>query len=284
MSPQNLAKAIDDLIRDADAAYLIAITRVQNRLYDQVVTVLKDLELDADGYILQNSANRKVISKANDKINEVFASTAYTNAVSNYINIIPKVDASNVKYFTGISPGFKPNRLFLRSLQADTIATVEQYVLKDGLQSQVIGPLSQIMNQNVNSGGRFTGFLDQIRDYIKGTETVEGRAMRYTRTYLTDTLFTYSRTFQQSITNDLGLEYYLYSGGTIETTRPFCNDRAGKYFHRKEIESWAGLEWAGKKAGTTESSIFLFAGGWNCQHQLIPVSTLVVPKEVLERV
>lgn len=283
MSPQSLAKAIDDLIQETDAAYLIAITRVQDRLYNQVVAVLKDLELDDEGYIKQSSANRKIISKASDKVNEIFNSALYTSAVSNYISIIPKVDKLNVRYFSDISDGFKANRLFLKNLQAETIATVEQYILRDGLQSQVIGPLSQILNQNVNSGGQFSGFLTQIRDYIKGNDQVEGRAMRYTRTYLRDTVFTYSRTFQQSITNDLGLEFYLYSGGLMDTSRPFCTERNGQYFSHKEVESWASLEWAGKKSGTTTSSIFLFAGGWNCNHQLIPVSKLVVPKEVIDR-
>jgi hypothetical protein len=283
MSPKSLAQAIDDLIRETDAAYLIAITRVQDRLHSQIVAVLKDLELDSEGYILQNSANRKIISKANDKINEIFNSNLYTTAVSNYINIIPEVERLNIRYFSDVADGFKANRLFLKSLQSETIATVEKYILRDGLQSQVIGPLSQILNQNVNSGGQFSGFLDQIKSYIQGNDNVEGRAMSYTRTYLRDTLFTYSRTFQQSVTNDLGLEYYLYSGGLIETSRPFCEERNGKYFHHKEIESWASMNWAGKKQGTTESSIFLFAGGWNCGHQLIPVSSSIVPKEVLER-
>lgn len=283
MSPQSLAKAIDDLIQETDAAYLIAITRVQDRLYNQVVAVLKDLELDDEGYIKQSSANRKIISKASDKVNEIFNSALYTSAVSNYISIIPKVDKLNVRYFSDISDGFKANRLFLKNLQSETIATVEQYILRDGLQSQVIGPLSQILNQNVNSGGQFSGFLTQIKDYIKGNDQVEGRAMRYTRTYLRDTVFTYSRTFQQSITNDLGLEFYLYSGGLMDTSRPFCTERNGQYFSHKEVESWASLEWAGKKSGTTTSSIFLFAGGWNCNHQLIPVSKLIVPKEVIDR-
>lgn len=283
MSPQSLAKAIDDLIQETDAAYLIAITRVQDRLYNQVVAVLKDLELDDEGYIKQSSSNRKIISRASDKVNEIFNSALYTSAVSNYISIIPKVDKLNVRYFSDISDGFKANRLFLKNLQAETIATVEQYILRDGLQSQVIGPLSQILNQNVNSGGQFSGFLTQIRDYIKGNDQVEGRAMRYTRTYLRDTVFTYSRTFQQSITNDLGLEYYLYSGGLMDTSRPFCTERNGQYFSHKEVESWASLDWAGKKSGTTTSSIFLFAGGWNCNHQLIPVSKLIVPKEVIDR-
>ena len=69
----------------------------------------------------------------------------------------------------------------------------------------------------------------------------------------------------------------------MDKTRSFCEERTGKFFHHKEIEQWASLDWAGKKAGTTESSIFLFAGGWNCAHELIPVDRIIVPDEVIQR-
>lgn len=283
MNPEELAQEIERLILAADSRYVSAIGRVQKDLHNQLTGILKELELDSEGYIKQNAGNRKILTTADNKINEVFSSSIYTTAVNNYVNVIPKVDVQNVKYFTSIDEGFKPKKLFLKNLQADTIATVEKYVLQDGLQSQVVNPLSQILNQNVNSGGQFAGFQQQVRDYILGNDQVEGRALSYTRTYLRDTMFTYSRTYQQSITNDLGLEYYLYSGGLIDKSRPFCIHRAGKYYSHKEIESWASEEWAGKKQGTTESSIFLFAGGWNCGHSIIPVSTLVVPQEVIDR-
>lgn len=283
MTPQQLAQAIETLILAADNRYAAAIGRVQKDLYNQLVAILKDLELDAEGYIKQSASNRKVLTTADKKINEVFSSSLYSGSVSNYVAIVPKVDLLNVKYFTAIDEAFKPNRLFLKNLQTDTIASIEKFVLQDGLQSQVINPLSQILNQNVNSGGQFAGFLQQIRSYILGDDKVEGRAMSYTRTYLRDTLFTYSRTFQQSITNDLGLEFYLYSGGLIDKSRSFCQERAGNFYSHKEIEAMASLEWQGKKSGTTESSIFLFAGGWNCAHQIIPVHKLIVPQEVIDR-
>lgn len=283
MTPHQLAQEIEDLVMTADGRYVSTIGRVQRALYNQLITDLKNLETDADGYIKQNAANRKVISEASRTINEVFSSPIYTSAVSNYVAVVPRLDSLNENYFSGLDSTFQTNKQFLRSLQRDTIATVEKYVLKDGLQSQVISPLSQILNQNVNSGGQFSGFLDQVKTYIVGNDQVEGRALSYTRTYLRDTLFTYSRTYQQSITNDLGLEYYLYSGGLIDKSRPFCIERAGKYFSHKEIESWASEDWAGKKQGTTASSIFVFAAGYNCGHQIIPVSTLIVPKEVIDR-
>lgn len=283
MTPEALAQTIDQLVLNADNRYVAAIGRVQKDLYNQLTVILKDLELDEDGYIKQSAVNRRILAEADTKIQEVFSSSVYTTAVSNYVAVVPKVDLQNVKYFTAVDEGFKPNKQFLKNLQSDTIAAVEKYVLRDGLQSQVISPLSQILNQNVNSGGQFSGFLQQIRNFILGDSGVEGRAMSYTRTYLRDTLFTYSRTYQQAITADLGLTYYLYSGGLIDKSRPFCRALVGRYFSHKEIEALAAQEWAGKKQGTTASSIFLFAGGWNCGHQIIPVHKSIVPKEVIDR-
>src|SRR5690554_492028 len=102
MTPQLLAKAIDTLAADADAAYVKSIGKVQDRLYNQLVAILKELELDDEGYILQNGSNRKLLSTATDKINEVFKSSLYVSAVNSYVNTIPKIDLQNVKYFTSI--------------------------------------------------------------------------------------------------------------------------------------------------------------------------------------
>lgn len=283
MNPDELANNIDTIVGAADARYTNAIARVQKDLYNQLSVILKDLELDPDGYIKQNSANRKVMSKAEAKIQEVFSSSLYTAAVSNYVSTVPKVDVQNVKYFKSIDTTFSPKRQFLTNLQNETIATVERYVLRDGLQSQVVQPLIQILNQNINSGGQFSGFLQQVRDYVVGNDQVEGRALSYSRTYLRDSLFTYSRTYQQSVTNDLGLEWYLYQGGATDKSRDFCLERKGNFYHQKEVEDWADLQWKGKKQGTTSSSIFLFAGGWNCADSLIPVSIMIVPQIVIDR-
>lgn len=282
MNPQELAVVVEQLILEADAKYVNTLGKIQAKLYLDLVSILKDLELE-DGYIKQTAANRKVLSLADRKLQETYAASSYTSAVSRYVAIVPTIDIANTTYFTAVDPAFNPARQFLKNIQKDLIATVEKYVLQDGLQSQVISPLSQIMSQNVNTGGSFSGFLEQVREYVVGTPEVDNRALSYTRTYVRDSLFTYSRTYQQAVTTDLGLEYYFYSGGVMDTTREFCLERVGQYFHKKEIEAWAELEWKGKKKGTTEASIFLFAGGWNCTHQIIPVSNAVVPADVIAR-
>ena len=284
MSPEELANAIETLILKADARFATNITALQNDLNNQLLSILKDLEIDTSGYIVQSSTNRRILNKADDKINEIFRSNLYVKAVSNYVAVVPKIDLQNINYFHEIKTNFQSNRVFLKNLQADAIAAVEKFILQDGLKAQVINPLSQIMSQNVNTGGMFSGFLQQVKDFIVGSPDIEGRAMRYTRVYLRDILFQYSRSYQESVTNDLGLDWYLYAGGLIDTSREFCIERAGKFFHRSEIEKWADLTWKGKIAGTTSSSIFVFVGGHACAHSLIPVSNIIVPAEDLERI
>jgi hypothetical protein len=278
MLPDELARQIEEIILAAEGKFINSMGRFQNGLYEQLLVIIKDLEVDTEGYILQNAANRRVLAEAENKLSEVFSSRPYQGAVEQYVFTIPKIDELNQSYFTTM-PRFKENKQFLKSLQAQTIQTIERYILQDGLQSQVIDPLVQIMNQNVNIGGKFSGFLKQVQDYIKGNEKVEGRALRYSRNFLKDSLFQYSRSYQESVTRDLKLDWYLYSGGLIDTSREFCIERNGQYFRRSEVESWASQSWAGRHASTTESSIFVFCGGYGCGHSLIPVDESIVPVE-----
>jgi hypothetical protein len=77
--------------------------------------------------------------------------------------------------------------------------------------------------------------------------------------------------------DELGLTWYRYIGGVINTTREFCNERNNEYYHQDEIEDWADEDWDGKIEGTDSETIFSFCGGWNCRHELIPVLDSEVP-------
>ena len=78
---------------------------------------------------------------------------------------------------------------------------------------------------------------------------------------------------------DLGLTWYRYIGGVIRTSRDFCIERDGGYYHQEEIEEWADEDWDGKIDGTDAETIFSYCGGYNCRHDLIPVHESSVPNE-----
>lgn len=282
MEPEELAAKLETLILGANKILADGILTVQDYLYNQLVKVLKDLDLDDNGYIIQSQANRKVIQQAVNTIDAKIQTSGYQSEVENYLNAIPKIDALNITYFEAISDVFKANKQFLDSLQKSTIAQLEDQLFNSGFESQIKIPLSQILNQNINSGGSFTGLLDQVKTYIKGQPGLDGRLLSYSKQITRDSLFAYSRSFQKSISSDLGLEWYAYSGGLMDKSRPFCIEHAGHYYPQKQVESWASEDWMGKNPATTESSIFIYVGGFSCGHSLIPVHISAVPQEDIQ--
>lgn len=281
MSAQQLAEEIESVINLVMDDFALRVEAIEGTIYSRVLSVLNGLELDNDGFIKQSAANRRVLYDAENLIYELIPGESFTDVVTRALSVIQTIDSSNVEYFSGLSDGFKSNRAFIKSLQNQTVQFIESNLLNDGLTSQVRAPLLNILNQNINIGGKFSGFLEEIRSFIRGNDEVDGRLMSYSRTLLRDTLFNYSRAYQQSVVKDLGLVWYSYSGGVMDKSRPFCVERAGNFYHESEIKKWANQDWQGKRTGTTESSIFIYCGGWNCAHSLIPVHESIIPKERL---
>jgi hypothetical protein len=216
MTPEQLAAEIEALIVGSAERFSASMIRAQNRLYSRIIATLKDLELDPEGYIKQSSVNRRILREAQNTFDEIIQDPAYKHAVESHLRIIPKIDALNNTYFTTISDAFSSNKNFIKDLQKQVIRDVNANLLNEGVIVNVKQPLNTVLSQNINSGGSFSGFNEQVRNFIKGTEGVDGRLLRYARGYVRDTLFNYARTFQQSIVADLKLEWYSYIGGLMD--------------------------------------------------------------------
>ena len=73
----------------------------------------------------------------------------------------------------------------------------------------------------------------------------------------------YSRGLDAEFAKALDLNYAIYAGGEIKTTRTFCDQHNGKVYNREEIEELGEDNWQGKK---DNNNIFIDAGGYNCRH------------------
>ena len=123
---------------------------------------------------------------------------------------------------------------------------------------------------------------NDLRLHILGDNKRLGGLERYTSQITRDALNQFSRNYNQAISVDLGMQWYYYSGTVIEDTRSYCQQRAGKYFHKNEVEQ-VPAEWSGRISGTNSSNIFINAGGFNCRHLWMPVLINVVPDSVVQR-
>jgi hypothetical protein len=146
--------------------------------------------------------------------------------------------------------------------------------------------VAELLNKVVVSKGRemfstlSSGTRQQMIDKLLESITT---AEAYTKTYVDTGLSVVGRERIADTAKDLGLTWFRYIGGVIKTSRDFCIERDGGYYHEEEIEEWASEDWSGKIEGTTEENIFALCGGWNCRHDLIPVHISSVPEEDLQR-
>src|SRR5688572_14879001 len=177
MKPEKLADEIEKIILAVTDAYAGDIVALQDQIYNRLARILKDLELDSEGYIKQSAANRTILNQAESAIDEILPGKSFTDAVSKTLNSINSINTLNADYFYTISESFNENRNFIRSLQTQTLESIESTLLQDGLTAQIKNPLTDILNRNVNSGGQFSGFLEEIRDFVKGNNQVEGRIL-----------------------------------------------------------------------------------------------------------
>lgn len=164
-----------------------------------------------------------------------------------------------------------------------------------GVDTNFVQPMLEMLNSNVASGANINDLLDELKLFVVGSNTVDGKLTRYIKQVAHDSLIQFSATYAHEIALSTGMQFYRYVGTRIRDTRPFCVDFLNDYFHKKEVEDLGrGVnpqtgnkltsdQKKGRIAGTNSSNIFTNRGGWNCRHQFTAVNTQFVPKPVIVR-
>ncbi len=283
MTPEDLSARVDGIINKAEKLFSAQIQKTQQALFDQMQLLLSRLELTSEGTIKQSQSNRAILAKAEEYFKKAFNQSGYYETLGNFTDDIISVTAATEAYFTTIIDVFTIDAQYIKSLQRQTIGQIESLLANEGLEAMVKQPIMNILNQNINTGAKYSDLVQQIKQFTIGDAEYVGKLKSYSGQIVTDTLFNFSRGLQEAVSNNSDLQFIVYLGGLVTDSREFCVERAGSYFHYKEVQQWASLEWAGQRQGTNESTIFIYAGGYRCQHQIIYVSEFVVPKEVILR-
>jgi hypothetical protein len=134
---------------------------------------------------------------------------------------------------------------------------------------------------------------------IQTTPTNAGLLTKHSKTYAHDAINDFMGQRNKIIGEDLRLEWYMYVGSNLITTREFCKHLTKKKYiheseipdilagkidgHQCEIYSKTHLPY-GMIAGTNTSNFSIYRGGWNCGHQLVPVAPEAVPADVRAKI
>lgn len=297
---QDTIQKLLDTLDKAVADFNKSIPGIQKQIAAEIDLLVKDLDITGDT-IKSNVKNLRRIAAFKDKIQSIIQNSDYPDKVNDFVKAFEQVAVLQNQYFTKLTGDFTPMKI-LDEIKMQSIDSAIESLTEAGLNANLINPIHDILLKNVTTGGSYSELSNQLRDFIVTNENGDGRLERYTKQITTDSLNQYSRQYSNLVANDLGLDWFMYDGSIIKTSRAFCEACVKKkYIHRSEfpkllkgdfpefkeekgtIYEKTGLP-DGMIAGTNTANFPVYAGGYNCNHQLIPVSDVVVPNNVKSKI
>ncbi|MCS7084980.1 MAG: hypothetical protein RMM53_09825 [Bacteroidia bacterium] len=284
MTVKQYFSLLDPVIRKAVAGFDGVLPKTQQFLFAELTRYLSALRLDVAGNILNTPENFQLLIQAiNAVISRTLNDPEYLNAVRSYVAAFDQITKISEGYFSAAVAAFNPLDPRLVAAKQAAIVQVTQRMTGLPIQGALSQALTEVLQTSVTSGGSYDDLTAVLRDRLLGAPGNGGVLERYMKTFAHDAIQEFNRSYAQNVAANFKMVFYLYEGGLQDTSRDFCRKREGKFFHEKEIRSWARLDWEGKNPLTTESTIFTYCGGYNCNHQFLPVDSAVVPRAALDR-
>lgn len=268
-------------LETAPAGFESSVYKTQKKIFEQTLKLLDELSLNADGTIKLTNGNLALIEKIGDNLKKTIDGSGYLKDVAAFVKQFDKQKTLNTSFFKKAFGDFDNKAVYDTVYsQAKTYAID---LLSDNAVMQNVATFKEILNNAISSSDTFTNLIKNIQGNIMGNSQGEGTLYRYAKQNAGDLFAIADRQYTQVIANDFKLVFYEYAGALIDDSRKFCIDRHRKIYHKKEIEEMASLTWQGKMKNTTEKTIFVVCGGYNCKHSWIPVGWRSVPAAVIKR-
>jgi hypothetical protein len=238
----------------------------QDEILPLIIALLALFDYDKDGNISFDTANYARVDAFMRGVDDIVAGSKYFDAL---VFLTDKVDAqAELTKEMYRKMGLDPDAISGIDYEAQMTSMLEDLT---NFNSGFSSSLRNLVLASIASNSARTYLEEGIAQFVRGGDGRKGLLFD-TATLTADTMFAViDRSFTFAMGEALGIKKYLYAGGLISDSRPFCVARDGKIYTREEVRSWGRLgDWKGKIVGTDESTIFIYLGGYRCRHWLIP--------------
>lgn len=264
----------------AFAALILAIQELERRMAKAAATAIASLD-STGGVLVKSDANINGALRVIDAMKAELAGDPWFDAVSDYLESLDDRAERIIKYgntLGDIDDGpIKTIGRNYKMLLGDLLTSPNTHA------STLWIPTYQSVSGAVASEATAASAIEAVSTLAIGDDDTLGRIESELSRPVGDARMVQERTSTQVIAQQLDVQFYFYQGSEIDTTREFCANRNDKAWHIKEIESWASLDWDGKKPETNKGNILELLGGYGCRHIAVPIAKRDVPAVDLER-
>jgi len=280
-------------LESVPSEFLTVVEKSQLEAYKEVQKLVMEMDTE-NGILVISDKNTNIINSIEATIKNTVFNDEYSIGLTEYVRQFNVQAELTNKYFVELNVGFDKEASEVNTVLASQKNAIN-LLGEDSFTQSFITPLNQILFSNMSTGATMSDTIDTLQQFVLGSDDIDGKMVGQAKRIAYDIFAVADRNQTAAVANSLGLEFYLYQGGHVKDTRDFCEERKGKYYHKKEIEGWGegskccglswpqGGKWQGMNPQTNKSTIFVLAGGFNCKHAINPVSISSVPKDVIQR-
>lgn len=267
-----------NLVNEQSDKLTAKIERAQNKLFKYITdTFLPSLETDANEALVPNDKMLFIPSML-DSYYDQFNEEELKPIVSTFASDITKLLKYNQKYYDGVKPSdehgqIKESVLGALGISGAVIAggSLLFNILTD---RAAIAAIKTVVMAGIGTGLTITSLKIALKETIVSKSGGLIKSLFNER--LPDPYVKVDRFIGKKYQVALKLNYAIYQGGTIGTSREFCIERNNKVFSREEIakfgtsaDKWDGYTDKSKGEFQGKSAIydpFQDLGGYNCRH------------------
>lgn len=256
------------------------VKEVQGKLLTRFITDWVDsLDVDEQTGVIKNTLRNKRLLASVDNIFTQYVKTDGVVIAKTMVDGINQILDFNGKYFKNfgthaeLAP-IKPVVLELMKswlgLKGNGALEGNGYLQKTISDPRVLGDLKNFALRAVAGQQGYRDTLEGVKTFIDGNKTTAGLLEKYHRNFVYDTYSQVDRASSGIFADKLGLDYAIYEGGLIKTSRKFCKEHNGNVYTREEIAAFQPTE-----AIPEPYNPFQDLGGYGCRHHLNWISRAI---------
>lgn len=275
----------DKLLNTQQRERLKALSDVEKVLFAKVWEQMQR-ELSEDGGRITSKKGFVSLAKAIDKVFDAIEAEHLDEFVRGTSGDMRQLVAASTEQFRPLAKGKDITEI--RSSVEDTMRKrlgiddewkpIRKGFLDDLVRNRAArDEVKKLVAKGVSGGIPMRKLEKALRVKVQGTKNTAGVLEKSIGGFVLDAYQVADRVTAREFATRLGLRYFIYSGGLIETSREFCRKRNNKVFTTEEAErdwpkdSTLPRTKAEKEVGgpPADYSPLEDCGRWNCRHRIM---------------
>jgi hypothetical protein len=235
---EKIIKAIEALQAKLEAEMQSALPQIFKELSDEVIDLVSELSLDPE----DRAKNLLEIIALKRKIGDALVNNVlYQSKVLEITEGFKQLANLSDDFMSTILDDYSRKQDLYKAILKANVEITKDALLGAGVRTNFEVAIRELLKANIAGVGDKRELRSVLTQFIQGTETEKPFLQRYITQVTNDSVMTFNREYLNTVSEDLDVEYYVYSGTIIGDSRPFCVARAGRSYTKAQVQSWGKL-------------------------------------------